>query len=876
MKTPSNKTKSVSVLAIVILLIASSTGFSQYPTVTVRFNNPEYVCATQTYSLDVEMQCDSANKRLHGMNVRFFYDDDVLEFTSFTEIIAAYGLTIPNPPEITTDSTGLSMELFGIEGNYEYVNGAIKVVSSTPVTYLPTNGWTKIFAVNFHVDDPEVFQDSTFCPAVIWDLQEDPSLGGMIGGGGVCITLVKVYPNITSPATEHVNQFNWQYDYIPGLPYGLPAETNCISTLSSYAPKSIIPWVGMDAPGTFSCPVRVVDFLNIKSFSLIFRYDPLVMTYISNSPNPVFNATNGYLTVTDASAAGGLRRITMTFNGLNSISLPDNSILCGFQFNYIGGEAAIGWRTNSSGCTYYGPGGILKCDQPYSNYFIDGGIVSMLAPVTKVDSAALSPGEFGTFAVRVWDFQDIRAGILTLGYNPATLIYQETIPNPALGEEFEANLVNPGLLQFSWSAADTTLADSSIIVHLTFQYLGGNSTLYWINDGTSCQYFHSNIPSPMTDIPTSSYYFNGNVENAVYIWSGDNSSEWGSDGNWENGEAPNQNMDVIVDPTVNPDNWPVFDGDFTLGEHCRNLIINGNAQLIINGNLNVLPGRALSLTGNGILKVDGNWTNSGIFYPGDGTIEFTGTTNAVIAAGDPPGNYVSNYSLTPFSSTYIPLSGGLPGPAGNDSHSDVPIGFPFTYLGVSYSMARINTNGWLSLNLSGEDTGSGNNLALFETAGASTALAPWWDDLSADAGASVTYLTEGIAPFRVFTTEWYNVLSYSTGSASRLNFQVKLYETLNIIEFYYGTAISGYNSPDEGASIGIKDAMGGQGHYIEATQNSTDIILAFLNSSADWPAQNFRFIPPLTTDMEIFHKIIVNKPGANLSIQKDIKITGLE
>ena len=168
--------------ALFYLIFSSYIGNSQDTIVTVRFNNPEYVCATQTYSLDVEFQCNTAGNQLYGMNVRFYYDDNILEFLSFGEFIAGYGIAAPNPPIVENDPGGGGMELFGFSGPWEYINGAIRKTSGTPITYLPTSGWQKLYNISFHVDDPESMKDPEFCPSVIWDMKENPAEGGFIGG----------------------------------------------------------------------------------------------------------------------------------------------------------------------------------------------------------------------------------------------------------------------------------------------------------------------------------------------------------------------------------------------------------------------------------------------------------------------------------------------------------------------------------------------------------------------------------------------------------------------------------------------------------------------------------------------------------------------
>jgi hypothetical protein len=235
MKVPSSSTLGlrrkikISILILMGFCLSVFKAYSDDPVVTVRFANPTFTYETQTYTLDVEFQCNVASKELFGMNVRFFYDDDILEFVSFGNFVSGYGAVLPDPPLIFTGNSTSGMNLFGFSGPQEYVNGAIQKISSTPVTSMSTTGWTRLFSINFHVDDPESIDTNSFCPSAVWDLNEDAS-GGINPAGGLVMTLVVTYPNVTSPATEHCEQFNWVYDGIPGLPHGYPANIDCIST----------------------------------------------------------------------------------------------------------------------------------------------------------------------------------------------------------------------------------------------------------------------------------------------------------------------------------------------------------------------------------------------------------------------------------------------------------------------------------------------------------------------------------------------------------------------------------------------------------------------------------------------------------------------
>ncbi|MFO7615310.1 MAG: hypothetical protein R6W71_11800, partial [Bacteroidales bacterium] len=277
-------------LFLFTILFSGLISISQ-PVVTVRFANPEYDCVTQMYTVDVEFQSDTPDKQLYGMNVRFFYNDYDLEFISFGEFVTGYGAVSPNPPYVTTSTAYGGELLFGFDGPYEYINGAIQKTGSTSLT-LSTTSWTKIFNMSFLIDDPESFNSGNFCPSLVWDLKEDGS-GGI--SAGIIITLVQ--GSGSTQATPAVVQFNWAYGGSPGF-HGNPVETDCISTICGIAPATNLPLSNIMAPGMVDIPVWVTDFNDITEFTLAFEYDPAVMTYSNFTPHTSFN---GALVVTDVS-----------------------------------------------------------------------------------------------------------------------------------------------------------------------------------------------------------------------------------------------------------------------------------------------------------------------------------------------------------------------------------------------------------------------------------------------------------------------------------------------------------------------------------------------------------------------------------------------
>ena len=98
---------------IILFLSFGFQGMAQDPVVTVRFANPDYDCNTSKYCLDVEFHSDTPNLELQGMNVRFWYDDDVLEFSHFDNFQGGYGEITPAPELQAYNGAGTSFFGFG-------------------------------------------------------------------------------------------------------------------------------------------------------------------------------------------------------------------------------------------------------------------------------------------------------------------------------------------------------------------------------------------------------------------------------------------------------------------------------------------------------------------------------------------------------------------------------------------------------------------------------------------------------------------------------------------------------------------------------------------------------------------------------------------
>ena len=215
-------------MLLTLCLLSFATPLLAQPTITVRLANPVYNCTSGNYCLDVEFLTDVQDVQVFGMNIRFFYDDNIMELIGFSDFQGGYGPVSPDPPQISTNGPA-GPALFNFAGPAEFVNGAFQLLDDAGAINLNTAIWTKLFQICFHIDDPEV-DASNFCPPIVWDLEANPNNGGFLtGDDGVVITIVDPDPFVQStPTTENVVQFNWAYSGPGTPPYGSPVNTNCI------------------------------------------------------------------------------------------------------------------------------------------------------------------------------------------------------------------------------------------------------------------------------------------------------------------------------------------------------------------------------------------------------------------------------------------------------------------------------------------------------------------------------------------------------------------------------------------------------------------------------------------------------------------------
>ncbi|MCU0404930.1 MAG: hypothetical protein MUE99_10330 [Chitinophagaceae bacterium] len=222
-----------------------------------------------------------------------------------------------------------------------------------------------------------------------------------------------------------------------------------------------------------------------------------------------------------------------------------------------------------------------------------------------------------------------------------------------------------------------------------------------------------------------------------------------------------------------------------------------------------------------------------------------------------PGSGQVNYSLTNFryqQSTYADISGtgtviAMTDPAAGSSVNPIDIGFSFNFYGNVFTQCMIHADGILRFGTAAPGAATdisvspaNSHAAVFSStaAGFQNIVMPLFTNLVQ--GSSIPefhVLTSGIAPNRVCTIQWKNLRDADNAGGGQqhqyanLEFQVKLYETSNDIEFLYGTWLP---------SVGSISAQRRNG--VAGIKASTSNFLAMLRNNSTTPFNKVEVLDP--------------------------------
>jgi hypothetical protein len=222
----------------------------------------------------------------------------------------------------------------------------------------------------------------------------------------------------------------------------------------------------------------------------------------------------------------------------------------------------------------------------------------------------------------------------------------------------------------------------------------------------------------------------------------------------------------------------------------------------------------------------------------------------ILSADKKANAQLPKFTRSIFNAAYTPITtvGGATeatATGDNANQTGIPIGFSFSYGDSTFTTAGLSTNGVIWFDAIAPSTTVGNT-NIVTTSAPNQSLAPWFNNLIDDASSDILYQTQGSPGSRTFTVEYANYPTYTgtPGSNVRMNCQVILYETSNIIEFRYGTLnVIGAQTTTGGAMIGLEWGVGGNKNFIDAVTGSSAVSNRLLSPLSGWPSYNFRFTP---------------------------------
>lgn len=255
------------------------------------------------------------------------------------------------------------------------------------------------------------------------------------------------------------------------------------------------------------------------------------------------------------------------------------------------------------------------------------------------------------------------------------------------------------------------------------------------------------------------------------------------------------------------------------------------------------------------------------------------------------------YDFTSYANPYTPILGGTvlgtaTAVSGNAASLDkvvytVPLPFAFKFEYNYYSTANISTNGFMTL---GTPAPSNQiNTMLDNTATTNAVLSAMGGDLNGyfitgvpSQSGEIRYETLGASPNRVFVVQyknmrpWNNTIVYT----SAFNFQIRLYETTNNIEFTYGCTGSTFtNIAANNFQVGLRGinnvfptnvknrsvVPGVQSSWLSSIFGSSNLSNCSVSGTLNPSNIAFRYAPPACPTPENLFASYVTKTQATLN-----------
>ncbi|MBL7753584.1 MAG: fibronectin type III domain-containing protein, partial [Chitinophagaceae bacterium] len=203
--------------------------------------------------------------------------------------------------------------------------------------------------------------------------------------------------------------------------------------------------------------------------------------------------------------------------------------------------------------------------------------------------------------------------------------------------------------------------------------------------------------------------------------------------------------------------------------------------------------------------------------------------------------------------TTVLLGPGLSGVA----NSQMPMGFDFWLMGTRHTTFNVTTHGLigLSTNVStGNNIGGGTGARLGAFVNGTSAA-----NMATSATGKVHCKVIGTAPNRTLVVEWLNMSINNSSTNADATFQVRLYETTNVVELMYGamsitsggpytTVRAGFSTNSSANTFQTVNLITHVTSALAGTDNTFSTgVMTTLNSVANGNRRYYRYVPNATT-----------------------------
>jgi PKD repeat protein len=277
-------------------------------------------------------------------------------------------------------------------------------------------------------------------------------------------------------------------------------------------------------------PITAINFTNIASCNLEIHYNSAITTVTGVTTGPLMGG--GYTITLNP---GIIYIAWYTFPGK---TLADNSVIFNIACSKVtAGISPFTWLDNGTSCLWYNGNYDELNDIPQSTYYINGSVTYTGSLAADFSANNTTPPKNTTV-----QFTDLTTGGPTAwnwSFNPTSVVYVNSTSSTSQNPQVQFTI--GGLYTVTLVASNSGSSDTKIKTD-------------YIRAGSSG------------------------------LWTGSSSSVWNVANNWDNWLVPGSTTDIVIPGSCS--NWPVFNGDMTIGVDCKSLTLSApTSQITINGNL---------------------------------------------------------------------------------------------------------------------------------------------------------------------------------------------------------------------------------------------------------------------------------------------------